>query len=79
MKPRIQPIQPIFRDPRGRGEWQEAADDAYTLLLIDSAKQYGLIEGGPTINVERCEVILDRAKIRGIAPSVSFALLKELM
>ena len=74
----IKPIPPLPRDPRSRAEWQLAADGAHTLLCIDSAKQYGLIEGGPVINVERCEVILERAKIRGITPKFSDALLREL-
>lgn len=43
-----------MREPETLGEWQEAADFAETCLAIDSARHYGLITGGPEINVERC-------------------------
>lgn len=32
---------------------------AHAWLIIDSAAKYGLIEGGPTINVGRCQEIID--------------------
>jgi len=37
-------------------------------LLLDSARQYGLVTGGPEIDVERCEEILTLGKARGIEP-----------
>ena len=75
----IKPISPLPRDPRSRAEWQAAADGAHTLLQVDACKQYGLITGGPTINVERCELILTGARIiRGIKPKFSHKLLEEL-
>lgn len=57
------------RDPRTKAEWQEAADGAQLAFLIDSARQYGLIEGGPTFDLDRCDWILREAKRRGITPT----------
>jgi hypothetical protein len=47
-------------DPESPAEWQEAVDTAHFLLLLDSARQYGLVEGGPAVDIERCEAILKR-------------------
>ena len=58
------------RDPRTREEWQEAADAAHVLLTIDAARQYGLIEGGPEIDLGRCVEILRKARRQGITPAV---------
>jgi len=56
-------------DPSTPAEWQEAADLAHVYLLIDSARKYGLINGGPKrIDLDRCEKLLKRAKNRGIVP-----------
>lgn len=57
------------RDPLTNEEWQDAADWAELLLLIDSAQKYGLITGGPKANVDRCVEILGQAKRRGITPT----------
>lgn len=46
-----------------------AAALARALLLVDSARQYGLIAGGPTTNVTRCEEVLARAQARGVVPT----------
>jgi hypothetical protein len=56
------------RNPRTPAEWQEAADGAQMMLLVDAARQYGLIEGGPEVDQERCVEILRLAKRRGITP-----------
>jgi hypothetical protein len=56
-------------DPQTDEQWQEAADAADFLLLIDSARQYGLITGGPIVNVPRCIDILEGAAELGIFPS----------
>jgi hypothetical protein len=37
-------------------------------LLLDSARLYGLVTGGPHVNVARCDVILARGKQRGVVP-----------
>jgi hypothetical protein len=57
------------RNPRNATEWQEAADAAHAVLVIDSARMYGLVTGGPGINRERCEWILEQARRRGIRPA----------
>lgn len=57
-----------MENPKTKQEWQAAANAARELLLIDAARQYGLIEGGPIPDVDRCEEILRLAKERGIEP-----------
>lgn len=57
------------QEPQAREEWQNAIDAAEALLHIHSARLYGLIKGGPEVNIERCEEILMRGRIKGIAPS----------
>ena len=49
------------RDPQNRTEWQEAADAAHACLSIAAACAYGLVEGGPDVDEERCRDILARA------------------
>ncbi len=56
------------RNPRDEKEWQEAVDSACFWLLLESARLYGLVMGGPPVNVERCEEILKEGKKRGIFP-----------
>lgn len=56
-------------DPQMPEEWQEAVDAADALLHIHSAEAYGLITGAPTVNVERCEQLLEAARRRGVTPS----------
>lgn len=55
-------------DPQTRLEWQEAVNAADFLVLLDSARLYGLVTGGPAVNVERCERILADGKAQGIVP-----------
>lgn len=55
-------------DPQTHDEWQAAADSAEALLLLDSARQYGLLTGGPKVNVDRAQEILDAAAKLGITP-----------
>lgn len=56
-------------DPHTPHEWQQAADAADFLLLLDAAQQYGLITGGEGVHVDRCTQILERAADRGIFPT----------
>lgn len=58
-----------MRDPKTRGEWQDAVDAAHGAVTLVSARAYGLVTGGPEINVVRCEEILAAGKRRGIKPS----------
>ena len=48
-------------DPITREQWQEAATLANAALLIHSAEAYGLIDGGPRIDTDRCHWILQEA------------------
>lgn len=59
----------MSRNPRTPEEWQEAVDGAQACLLLDSARQYGLIEGGPGVNVDRCVGLLEHGRARGIVPT----------
>jgi hypothetical protein len=70
----------LVRDPETRGEWQDAVDAAHALLAVDAAKQYGLVTGGPTVNVERCTDVLRRGALMGIQPNADaiWRLLSEM-
>lgn len=57
------------RLPMSRAEWQEAVDAAHALLCLDAARLYGLITGGPTVNVDRCQRILAAGKKLNVQPS----------
>jgi len=65
-------------DPTTRAEWQEAADQAWALLVLDAARAYGLVVGGPVVNVPRAEDLIRRAKGRGVEPRKRRAL-RELV
>ena len=67
------------KDPRTPGEWQEAVDMAEFLLLMDSARQYGLITGGPKIRAARCAEIVRSGKAIGYRPASIAVLLKKYM
>lgn len=52
-------------DPATEAEWEEAVAAAVWLIAVDAAEQYGLITG-PTVNVERCEEIIEAGRERGM-------------
>ena len=54
------------RNPRSREELTYAATLAQAMLLLDSARAYGLVEGGPDVDVARCEELLAEAEDREI-------------
>src|SRR5687768_7942284 len=54
------------RDPQTLDEWQHAVNLAEMHLRIDSARQYGLITGGATVDVDRCLEIIAGGAWRGI-------------
>lgn len=58
----------MIRDPQTPQEWQAAVDAAEGALAFDSSRMYGLVEGGPTVDVDRCAFILAEGKRRGIVP-----------
>jgi hypothetical protein len=43
-------------------------DMAEACLALDSARLYGLVTGGPKVNVDRCEELLERGRARGTRP-----------
>lgn len=57
-----------MRDPETLLEWQEAVNLADAYLRIHAARAYGLITGGPTINPERCDELLERGRLQHIHP-----------
>jgi hypothetical protein len=57
------------RQPLTVDEWNEAATLAAACLLIDDARLYGFVVGGPTIDRERCVEVLDQAARVGIVPT----------
>ena len=62
-RPRINPVSPE--------QWQEAVNQAYFGLCIDSLFQYGLLESGTGqsgIKVDRCVRILTLGKKLGYEP-----------
>lgn len=54
--------------PKTPAEWQDAVDAAEFYLALDSAQKYGLITGGPEVDVDRCDDILRAGRERGIVP-----------
>ncbi len=56
-------------DPQTPEQWQSAVDAAHGFIMIDSARRYRLITGGPSVNLARCEEILRRGRGMGIQPS----------
>jgi hypothetical protein len=61
--------QPRPPDPETREEWQEAVDVAVGARAIADCKMYGLLEGGPEVDVDRCDEIIERGRQRGVLPS----------
>jgi hypothetical protein len=55
-------------DPKSDDEWQEAVDLANFCLILDSCRQYGLLENVPDIDIARCEDLIRRGKQRGFEP-----------
>jgi hypothetical protein len=60
-----------IREPQTPAEWNEAAALAEVMLDIDAARRYGLITGGPKINVERCRAIIRDARAQGIVSTAA--------
>lgn len=56
-------------EPETPEEWQEAVDAAKAMLEIDDARKYGLVRGGPPVDVARIEEILERGKQLGYTPA----------
>jgi hypothetical protein len=58
-----------FPDPETPDQWQLAVDAAAGCLALVAALQYGLIEGGPEFDPDRCREILARGEILGYLPA----------
>lgn len=56
-------------DPKTPEQWQQAVDLAAAARVLADCKMYGLIEGGPVIDVARCDEILDVGARLGVRPS----------
>ncbi|MDP9479617.1 MAG: hypothetical protein M3R38_28800 [Actinomycetota bacterium] len=57
-------------EPNTPEEWQRAVDAADALLKLDSARIYGLVKGGPEVDVDRCWDLMHKAReLHGIEPS----------
>lgn len=56
------------RNPNTPAEWQATVDAADFMLSLDAARKYGLVAGGPEVNVQRCEDILQRGAEAGYRP-----------
>lgn len=69
----------IHTDPQTPAEWQECVDFAHAFLLIESAREYGLITGGPVIDTARCETMLARGKALGYEPRDTDAVLLAIV
>ena len=51
---------------------QELVNISNFLLKVDSAKQYGLLEGGPVINPDKCIHYIEWGKRLNIFPDEDF-------
>lgn len=51
--------------PPGQSDIASAGLAAHVWLRVESARAYGLIEGGPKVNVEACEAAIARAAAEG--------------
>ena len=57
-------------DPVTPQEWQSAVDAAEASLLLDAARTYGAVTGGPEVDVQRGEQLLVEGAERGFTPTV---------
>jgi len=56
-------------DPKTPDEWRACVAFAEAALLLDAARQYGLVVGGPAVNVDRCHALLARGAALGYVPT----------
>lgn len=54
----MSPFPDVRLLPRTEDEWRIAVRAAAGLLLIDDARVFGLVAGGPDIDRDRCEEII---------------------
>jgi hypothetical protein len=58
------------KDPESLEDWQLAVDAAKGYVALEASRQYGLVTGGPGVNLERCYEILEEGRRRGLKPRV---------
>lgn len=68
-----------MKDPQSDEEWKEAANAAQFLLLLDSARMYGLVKTDIQVDSDRCALILEEAKRKGIMPDSDEALCQQFI
>jgi hypothetical protein len=54
--------------PEEKEDWQLAVSLAQALILVNSARQHGLVGIDPKCDIRRCEDILKRGKAIGVEP-----------
>lgn len=69
----------MSQDPRTPEEWQIAVDAAEMFTMLESAKAFGLIAGGPVVDMSRCEQILERGAALGFRPDVTEEKLRDFV
>jgi len=63
-------MPPSFSEKSGpQRPVRQAFDAAAALRVIADLQMYGLLVGGPTVNLERCDYILEEGRQRGLKPS----------
>lgn len=69
-----------MQNPETPEEIQIAVDAASAWHRVDAARKYGLIKGGPAVDVERCEEMIAFGESRAIHPQVNAVerLIREL-
>ena len=70
--PPLDPSSPAPLEPDSPIEWQEAVNCAHFLLLLDAARGYGLMTGGPEVNAARCTEIVKRGRRIGYKPTAKW-------
>jgi len=65
---RERPGDQLLKEPHTPAEWQEALDAASFFLALDSARQYGLVQGGPVVDTARCLQLLEHGRVQGFKP-----------
>jgi hypothetical protein len=48
----------MHTDPQTTADWRLVLAVAHACLALDAARQYGVVVGGPTIDVRRCEELI---------------------
>lgn len=69
----------MSQDPQTPEEWQSAVDAAQIALTVEASRVYGLVEGGPVVNVARCLAIIEQGGERGILPDVTDEKLRDFL